>query len=294
MPAFLATSPGLSSSGRARAGIASGSTEAGNRATRTASGICDSRLLRASPAFGRVRSPAYPASVQLGRADPDRPCRGSHRAPGRPSASHLLASASDRPGCRAPVDLSSGRKAPTRARGRREPEPTAFAHLVLVGARSPPLVPRPSQRSYESPVASEERNRLLCQTCPGSAHGRAAPPVLAPDRRRRLGFSGGSADQAFRVMGEDLVPTGTRGGAYCLVDRHCPHRGPTFLTASSRSAGLRCNYHRLLFDRGGALLPSRSLSARTRTPGSMTGSLIRSVSVMALGAPFCCVAYLGT
>jgi 5,5'-dehydrodivanillate O-demethylase oxygenase subunit len=57
-----------------------------------------------------------------------------------------------------------------------------------------------------------------------------------------------------RLMGEDLTLYKDLGGAFGLVDRHCPHRCADMSYGFVEQTGLRCNYHGWLFDRDGSCL----------------------------------------
>jgi 5,5'-dehydrodivanillate O-demethylase len=57
-----------------------------------------------------------------------------------------------------------------------------------------------------------------------------------------------------RLMGEDLTLYKDLGGAFGLVDRHCPHRCADMSYGFVEQTGLRCNYHGWLFDRDGRCL----------------------------------------
>ena len=54
-----------------------------------------------------------------------------------------------------------------------------------------------------------------------------------------------------RLLGEDLVLFRDGGGAYGLVDRHCPHRRADLSYGMVEACGLRCNYHGWLWDHTG-------------------------------------------
>jgi 5,5'-dehydrodivanillate O-demethylase oxygenase subunit len=101
-------------------------------------------------------------------------------------------------------------------------------------------------------VLSEERNRLLCQTGPGTPMGELLRRYWQP--------IAGQAEldarpvRPVRVMGEDLVLYRDGAGTYGLVDRHCPHRRADLAYGFVEERGLRCSYHGWLFDETGGCL----------------------------------------
>lgn len=103
-----------------------------------------------------------------------------------------------------------------------------------------------------SPVLSEERNKLLCETGPGTPMGdllrRYWHPIAGAAEFDELTI------KPVRVMGEDLTLYKDRDGNYGLVDRHCPHRRADMSYGFVEDTGLRCNYHGWLFDHTGRCL----------------------------------------
>jgi 5,5'-dehydrodivanillate O-demethylase len=101
-------------------------------------------------------------------------------------------------------------------------------------------------------VLSEENNRLLTQTGPGTRMG----DLL---RRYWLPVAGVSElkdrpVRPIRLLGEDLVLFQDRGGGFGLVDRHCPHRRADLSYGLVEECGIRCHYHGWHFDPTGRCL----------------------------------------
>src|SRR5476649_1245499 len=59
------------------------------------------------------------------------------------------------------------------------------------------------------------------------------------------------ASKPVRLLGEDLVLYKDLGGAFGLLDRHCPHRRADLSYGYVEECGLRCNYHGWLYDETG-------------------------------------------
>jgi len=101
-------------------------------------------------------------------------------------------------------------------------------------------------------MLSSQRNKLLCETGPGTPMGellrRYWQPIAGVSEFER------QDTKAVRIMGEDLVLYRDREGNYGLVDRHCPHRRADLAYGFTEDRGLRCNYHGWLFDHSGACL----------------------------------------
>jgi 5,5'-dehydrodivanillate O-demethylase len=101
-------------------------------------------------------------------------------------------------------------------------------------------------------MLSGQRNKLLCETGPGTPMGellrRYWQPIAGVSEFER------QDTKAVRVMGEDLVLYRDREGNYGLVDRHCPHRRADLAYGFTEDRGLRCNYHGWQFDHSGACL----------------------------------------
>jgi 5,5'-dehydrodivanillate O-demethylase len=101
-------------------------------------------------------------------------------------------------------------------------------------------------------VLSEEKNRLLCETGPGTPMGELLRRYWQP--------IAGAAElderpsKQVRILGEDLVLFHDRSGSYGLVDLHCPHRRADLSYGFVEEHGLRCNYHGWLWDRDGRCL----------------------------------------
>jgi 5,5'-dehydrodivanillate O-demethylase len=98
-------------------------------------------------------------------------------------------------------------------------------------------------------LLSEERNRQLCETGPGTPMGellrRYWQPIAAVAEMEER------PTKPVRLMGEDLVLYRDRGGTHGLVDLHCPHRRADLSYGFVEEAGLRCNYHGWLWDESG-------------------------------------------
>ncbi len=102
-------------------------------------------------------------------------------------------------------------------------------------------------------MLSEDKNRLLTQTGPGTPMGELL-------RRYWMPIAGASEfDETTRVkpvrlMGEDLVLYKDLNGTYGLIDRHCCHRRADLSYGFVEACGLRCNYHGWLYDERGNCL----------------------------------------
>jgi 5,5'-dehydrodivanillate O-demethylase len=101
-------------------------------------------------------------------------------------------------------------------------------------------------------MLSEEENRRLCEVGAGTPMGelmrRYWHPIAAVAELED------SPTKPVRLMGEDLVLYRDRGGAYGLVDRHCPHRRADLSYGFVEDRGLRCNYHGWKFDERGTCI----------------------------------------
>ena len=101
-------------------------------------------------------------------------------------------------------------------------------------------------------MLSEDQNRLLTRVGPGTPMGdllrRYWQPIAGESEFETMDT------KAVRLMGEDLVLYKDHGGAFGLVDRHCPHRRADMAYGMVEACGLRCSYHGWLFDRDGACL----------------------------------------
>ncbi|HEY3688104.1 MAG TPA: aromatic ring-hydroxylating dioxygenase subunit alpha [Streptosporangiaceae bacterium] len=103
-----------------------------------------------------------------------------------------------------------------------------------------------------SPVLSEGRNKLLCETAPGTPMGELLRRYWHPIAG--AAEFGALTVKPVRIMGEDLTLYRDRTGNYGLVDRHCPHRRADMSYGFVEDTGLRCNYHGWLFDHTGRCL----------------------------------------
>jgi len=101
-------------------------------------------------------------------------------------------------------------------------------------------------------MLSDERNRLLCETGPGTPMGELLRRYWQPIAG--VAELDGRTTRPVRVMGEDLVLYRDRAATYGLVDRHCPHRRADMSYGFVEDAGLRCGYHGWLFDETGRCL----------------------------------------
>jgi 5,5'-dehydrodivanillate O-demethylase len=101
-------------------------------------------------------------------------------------------------------------------------------------------------------LLSKEKNRLLCETGPGTPAGELLRRYWQPIAG--VAELEGRATRPVRVMGEDLVLYRDGSGTFGLVDRHCPHRRADMSYGFTEECGLRCNYHGWLFDESGACL----------------------------------------
>ena len=101
-------------------------------------------------------------------------------------------------------------------------------------------------------MLSKEKNRLLCETGPGTPMGellrRYWQPIAGVAELDAL------ATKPVRVLGEDLVLYRDRAGTFGLVDRHCPHRRADMSYGFAEEQGLRCSYHGWQFDESGRCL----------------------------------------
>jgi 5,5'-dehydrodivanillate O-demethylase oxygenase subunit len=99
-------------------------------------------------------------------------------------------------------------------------------------------------------LLSEERNRQLCETGPGTPVGellrRYWQPIASVAEMEER------PTKPVRLMGEDLVLYRDKGGTHGLVDLHCPHRRADLSYGFVEEAGLRCNYHGWLWNESGA------------------------------------------
>ena len=100
-------------------------------------------------------------------------------------------------------------------------------------------------------MLTREQNDLLHKVGPGEPMGellrRYWHPVAA------VGELDDDPVKAVRLMGEDLVLFKDAGGAYGLLERHCPHRRADLSYGwVEPGGGLRCSYHGWLFDTDGA------------------------------------------
>jgi 5,5'-dehydrodivanillate O-demethylase oxygenase subunit len=90
-------------------------------------------------------------------------------------------------------------------------------------------------------MLSSQRNKLLCETGPGTPMGellrRYWQPIAGVSEFER------QDTKAVRIMGEDLVLYRDGDGNYGLVDRHCPHRRADLAYGYTEDRGVRCNYH---------------------------------------------------
>lgn len=120
-------------------------------------------------------------------------------------------------------------------------------------------------------MLTEEKNRLITQTGPGTPGGemlrRHWHPIGAVDELDR------SAVKAVRLLGENLVLYKDLSGNYGLVDRQCPHRRADLSYGMVEDNGIRCNYHGWCFDNSGQCVeqpyeqvadPDAKLMKRTR------------------------------
>jgi 5,5'-dehydrodivanillate O-demethylase oxygenase subunit len=101
-------------------------------------------------------------------------------------------------------------------------------------------------------VLSKEQNEALYQVGPGTLMGellrRYWQPIAA------VAELDDNPIKPIRLMGEDLVLYKDGGGAYGLVDRHCPHRRADISYGWVEECGIRCNYHGWKFDESGACI----------------------------------------
>jgi len=95
-----------------------------------------------------------------------------------------------------------------------------------------------------------EEQETLTRVGPGTPMGEllrrywmpvAASSELAPGAIRPV-----------RLLGEDLIVFRGRDGAPGVLEERCPHRGTSLRQGTVEAAGVRCAYHGLVFDRGGA------------------------------------------
>jgi 5,5'-dehydrodivanillate O-demethylase len=101
-------------------------------------------------------------------------------------------------------------------------------------------------------LLSKEKNRLLCETGPGTPMGELLRRYWQPIAG--VAELEDRASKPVRVMGEDLVLYRDGSGKFGLVDRHCPHRRADMSYGFTEECGLRCNYHGWLFDESGTCL----------------------------------------
>jgi 5,5'-dehydrodivanillate O-demethylase oxygenase subunit len=101
-------------------------------------------------------------------------------------------------------------------------------------------------------MLDQAKNQLLTQVGRGTPMGdllrRYWMPIAATSEFEN------ESTKPIRLMGEDLTLYKDMGGAFGLVDRHCPHRCADMSYGFVEQCGLRCNYHGWLFDRDGRCL----------------------------------------
>ena len=98
-------------------------------------------------------------------------------------------------------------------------------------------------------MLSAEENRLLTQVGAGRPMGellrRYWHPIAA------VAELDDNPVKQIRLMGEDLALYRDKGGAYGLVDLHCPHRRADLSYGFVEERSLRCNYHGWAFNEAG-------------------------------------------
>ena len=89
----------------------------------------------------------------------------------------------------------------------------------------------------------------------GAGHGvwRMDAPLLAPAALTDE-LAGPRPVKRVRLFGEDLVLLRDEAGRYGLLDRRCAHRGADLAFTPTEDGGLRCPFHRWLYDLTGACL----------------------------------------
>jgi phenylpropionate dioxygenase-like ring-hydroxylating dioxygenase large terminal subunit len=100
-------------------------------------------------------------------------------------------------------------------------------------------------------MLSEEDNRLLTETGPGTAMGALfrhfwMPVLLTRDLPRP-----DSAPLRLRILGEDFLALRFSDGRPGIIEPHCPHRGANLFFGRNEQWGIRCAYHGWKFDADG-------------------------------------------
>ena len=101
-------------------------------------------------------------------------------------------------------------------------------------------------------MLSQEQNETLYRVGPGTLMGELLRRYWSPIAA--VGELEDEAVKPMRLLGEDLVLYKDKGGAYGLVDRHCPHRRADMSYGWVEDCGLRCQYHGWKFDATGACI----------------------------------------
>jgi 5,5'-dehydrodivanillate O-demethylase oxygenase subunit len=98
-------------------------------------------------------------------------------------------------------------------------------------------------------VLKPQENQTLMEVGPGTPMGELLRRYWMPIAP--VGEFDEQPTKAVRLFGEDLVLYKDKGGAYGLIDRHCPHRRADLSYGFVEACGLRCNYHGWLFHESG-------------------------------------------
>src|ERR1700751_4489530 len=112
---------------------------------------------------------------------------------------------------------------------------------------------RLGREGKETPMLTEEQNRMLTQVGPGTPGGEllrrywhpvAVAQELTPQEPTKF----------VRVLGENLVLFLDKSGRVGLIADRCPHRGASLLYGRVEERGISCAYHGWLYDTQGACL----------------------------------------
>jgi 5,5'-dehydrodivanillate O-demethylase len=101
-------------------------------------------------------------------------------------------------------------------------------------------------------MLTAEENRALMEVGPGTPMGDLMRRYWQPIAS--VAELDDNPIKEVRLLGEDLVLYRDKGGAYGLLDQHCPHRKADLSYGFVEDCGLRCNYHGWLFDETGRCL----------------------------------------
>jgi len=135
-------------------------------------------------------------------------------------------------------------------------------------------------------MISREQNELMTRVGPGTPAGRLLrrywQPVALVDELR-----GERPVKAVRLLGEDLVLFKSNEN-FCLIQRHCPHRGADLAYGRLEPDGLRCSFHGWKFGASG-----KCVETPAEPEGSRLCEHIKVVSYPVVERSGILFAYLG-